>query len=123
MPGPAPKDPTKLSRERDARRALERWVDLGPAAPFEIPELPDGHRQETFAWYAAWTSSASARRRLTSPTDWGRLLLVACMVDAWFESCEAGEPNLAALREIRLSEAKLGGTFVDRARITRRTPA
>jgi hypothetical protein len=124
VPGPPPKDPTKRNRERDARRALAQWTDLGERLPFEIPDLPAGeHRPETERWFAAWRGSESARAQLSSPTDWQRLLLVASMVDMWFASCEAGDPNLAALREIRLSEAKLGGTFIDRARITRRTPA
>jgi hypothetical protein len=123
MPGPAPKDPTKLQRERDARRALERWVDLGEREPFEIPELLAGeHRPETLRWFAAWRDDSAAHARLSSPTDWGRLVMLADLVDLYFASVERGDPDLACMREIRLSEAKLGGTFIDRARIARRTP-
>ncbi len=73
-----------------------------------------------------WQQTGPATSTATTETLWAygkhETRMLAALVDQWFASCEAGDPDLACMREIRLSEAKLGGTFIDRARIVRKTP-
>jgi hypothetical protein len=106
--GPAPKEPDK----RERRNADVAVTELDAESAVEAPELPGaaGFRDETRAWYAVWASSPQAAQFLG--TDWQRLHMLAHLVDAYFKS-----PSKEALGEIRLNEAKLGGTPEDRLRL------
>jgi hypothetical protein len=48
---------------------------------------------------------------LFEATDWGRLAMLAPIVEAYYR-----RPSAAALGEIRMSEERLGATIVDRLR-------
>lgn len=75
------------------------------------PELPEGYGDRTIEWYETWRTSPQAQ--LFEATDWGRLLMLAPIVDFYFS---AVKPSAAALSEIRLNEERLGATYVDRLR-------
>ena len=97
--GRPPKDPSKLSRARDARRQRP-WLTLagGPTPP---PRLRGSRRlhPSTRAWWRAWLAAPEAAE--FSSTDWQRLEMLVPTVDAYFRG------DLSLLSEIRLNEAKL----------------
>jgi hypothetical protein len=61
------------------------------------------------AWYERWRRMPQAA--LFEATDWGRLAMLAPIVEAYYR-----RPSAAALGEIRMSEERLGATIVDRLR-------
>lgn len=73
------------------------------------PALSGDFSPETKAWHETWRRSPQAA--LFEATDWGRLALLAPIVDSYFR-----RPSAAALSEIRLNEERLGATVVDRMR-------
>ena len=73
------------------------------------PELVGEYAPETLAWFETWRRAPQAQMFLA--TDWGRLVLLAPIVDGYFR-----RPSAAALSEIRMNEERLGATVVDRMR-------
>ena len=72
-------------------------------------ELAGEWSDETRHWHETWRRSPQAQLFLA--TDWGRLALLAPIVEAYFR-----RPSAAALSEIRMNEERLGATVVDRMR-------
>jgi hypothetical protein len=104
--GPAPKDQAKKLGHHKPEQVTE--LD---GKTVSAPKLPSARRysKATRDWYEVWCSSPQAAEFIV--TDWQRLHMLAPMVDAYF----AGD--LSRLSEIRLNEAKLGGTPEDRLRL------
>lgn len=112
--GPAPKQ--QHQRERDTRRRNADVVTVSDDGQLRGPDLLEATGREawspmTLAWYNTWRRSPQAA--LFEATDWGRLLLLAPMVDYYVTGAK---PSAAALSEIRLNEERLGATYVDRLR-------
>lgn len=105
--GPAPKDVHQ--RARDTRRRQADAVTITPDDEVRGPELPPGYTPDVVNWYNTWRRSPQAQ--LFEATDWQRLLVLAPMVQRYFE-----QPTASALSEIRLNEERLGATVVDRQR-------
>ncbi len=80
------------------------------------PTLPkrDWH-PETAAWYKSWRTSPQAESFF--PSDWQRLILLAPLVDLVYDPETDAKSLVAALSEIRTTEAALGGTVADRTRL------
>jgi hypothetical protein len=106
--GRRPADPEK----RLSKAAMVPMTDLESSPEAEAPPLPGakGFLAETRRWYATWASSPQSSQFLA--TDWQRLHMLARLVDLFFR-----EPSSRMLAEIRLNEAKLGGTPEDRLRL------
>jgi hypothetical protein len=111
------KEPGKLARPRDARRHVESdatwpWVVL-EGGPAPAPRLAGARRllPATRAWWRVWVERGTVAGFIE--TDWLRLQMVALLVDFFYR---AKEPRVAKrlMSEIRLNEAKLGGTVFDR---------
>lgn len=64
---------------------------------------------QTVTWWETWRRAPQAQ--LFEETDWGRLAMLAAIVDAYWN-----RPSAAALGEIRMSEERLGATVTDRMR-------
>lgn len=113
--GPAPKE-NKLGRYQSELDKPEVELEVGS---FEAPTLP-GYREypaKVKRWWDTWVASPQANT--FTATDWQRLLMLAPMVDAYYNL--AGEPRairsaLLALTEIRQNESLLGATHLDRLR-------
>jgi hypothetical protein len=77
----------------------------------ELSELTgrDGWGDGVLAWFDRWRRMPQAA--LFEETDWGRLAMLAPLVEAHYR-----RPSAAALGEIRMSEERLGATIVDRQR-------
>lgn len=104
--GPAPK-PEARRRNAPAVAGMTVETDGTPIGP----ELPDGDWHPLAQdWYDTWRRSAQARAFLD--TDWQRLRMALVLVDAYYTS-----PATSILSEIRLNEAALGATLVDRQRL------
>ena len=72
--------------------------------------MPAGDWSEAAAdWWSTWATSPQAGS--FAATDWLRLRMVLPLVERYF-----AEPNRQDLAEIRLNEARLGGTLEDRNR-------
>jgi hypothetical protein len=111
--GPAPKETHQ--RERDTRRRQADSVTVAVDGELRGPDLVEETGRAdwdamTVAWYDRWRRSPQAQ--LFEDTDWGRLIMLAPIVDAYFTL----KPSAAALSEIRLNEERLGATYVDRLR-------
>jgi hypothetical protein len=109
--GPTPKDPDKLL----GNGARPPVVDLDPSAKVEVPPLPDlpgGEAWEpgVLRWFESFASSPMAAQLL--PFDFERVFATARLRQL-FER----EPTSALFGEIRLNEAKFGGTPEDRLRL------
>lgn len=91
------------------KRGKEQKVAPESAA---YPPLPNAENllSATVTWYGTWATSAQASR--FTATDWQRLHMLAPLVEQYFL-----EPSAKLFSEIRLNEAKLGGTPEDRARL------
>lgn len=107
----APK-PDDMRRRRNAPTHAETVlprddVVRGP----ELDKLVPGRqfRPETIAWYEDWRRSPQAA--VFEITDWRRLAALALAYDKYVQ-----RPTAALLAEIRMSEERLGATFVDRMR-------
>jgi hypothetical protein len=73
--------------------------------------MPDGdYLGATVRWWETWAGSEQSKHFIS--TDWSRLLMLLEIVDLFYR-----EPSKELLGEIRLNEAKLGGTPEDRARL------
>jgi len=105
--GPAPK--SHHQRERDTRRRQADVVKVKRDGVIRGPELKGDYSERTLEWYETWRRSPQAR--LFEETDWLRLSLLAPVVEAHYRSA-----TTATLAEIRLNEASLGATVVDRLR-------
>jgi hypothetical protein len=86
-----------------------------PPAAGDVPGLAGSFSEETRRWYATWAGSPQAS--MFTGTDWQRLAMLAPLVDAYF-----AEPTKELLGEIRLNEALLGATPVDRLRLRWKLP-
>lgn len=60
-------------------------------------------------WWETWRRAPQAQ--LFEATDWGRLAMLAPIVEAYWK-----RPGAAALGEIRMNEERLGATVTDRMR-------
>lgn len=114
--GPAPK-PAEQRRRRHKPRVEAELPAEGYVGDF--PPLPRSYRAggesvrflaDTRSWYVTWSRSPMAC--VFTATDWGRLGMLARIVDAFYRS-----PKPPLLAEIRLQEALLGGSPLDRRRI------
>lgn len=76
---------------------------LPPPANGEWPEVVE-------RWYVTWATSPQATTFLA--TDWQRLHMLAYQVLDYYRTLDRG-----ILAEIRLNEASLGATVVDRRRL------
>jgi hypothetical protein len=112
--GPAPKDHRQRARD-------EKPVERLPAEHTgEVPPLPPFYRhseaeceflETTREWYAHWARSPMASR--FTEVEWDRLrLVVAPLMDQFVRTSKS---SLAG--EVRLQEASLGATAVDRQRL------
>jgi hypothetical protein len=110
--GPAPNDPDKR-RGHDRPPVVE---EIG-GVKVKAPGLPGatGFTAATRRWYRVWGSSPQASQ--FTQTDWQRLHMLAPLVDRYFMA-----PSTGLMAEIRLNEAKLGGTPEDRQRLRWRLP-
>src|SRR5262245_8881116 len=105
-PGPKPKPDGK----RERRNAPTFETTLLDGSPAKAPPMPRGKwRAATRRWWKVWSESPQAKLFLS--TDWERLEMLLPIVDAYFRG------DLKLLAEIRLNEAKLGGTAEDRLRL------
>jgi hypothetical protein len=105
--GPAPKpDDKRARRNKPEIETTELAGDKGkrPALPGRRGLLPQTRR-----WWDTWAGSPQAEQFLA--TDWQRLIFLIPVVEAYFKG------DLGSLTEIRLNEAKLGGTPEDRLRL------
>lgn len=111
--GPAPKDPEKRQRVNKPTELEE----LPASHDGEVPPLPrrGKYLKATRDWYATWARSPQAAG--FGATDWQRLAMLAALVDRYWR-----EPSKELMSEIRLNEAKLGGTVEDRQRLRWRLP-
>lgn len=98
---------TKAEKKLTVIDATDRFE-----APPPLPEWCEDLCPEVELWYEAWTSSPQASR-FTS-TDWGRLHMLALLVDE-FHRYPSRRKGL--MGEIRLNESLLGATAVDRLRL------
>ena len=114
--GPAPK-PSDQRRRRHKPHVEAELPAEGYAGPF--PTLPRSYREadssvaflaDTRRWYEAWSRSPMACQ--FTETDWTRLGMLARIVDSFYRT-----PKPPLLAEIRLQEALLGGSPLDRRRI------
>ncbi|MGZ0151885.1 phage terminase small subunit [Kribbella sp. WER1] len=111
MPGPAPK---ANKRRRNADTFTPDTVVR--AEPASAPTLVGDYDERTVAWYNVWANSPQAV--LFTVTDWQRLIMLAVLVERYFEA--ASNPAIRSttvtqiLAEIRQNEALLGATHVDR---------
>jgi hypothetical protein len=113
--GPAPKPANKRAR-RNREEPETRLTKQKSAAKAKTPALPGskGFLAATRAWYATWASSPQASQFIE--TDWLRLHMTARLVDLFYRSEFPSEAK-QLMSEIRLNEAKLGGTPEDRLRL------
>ena len=103
--GPTPKDPEKRQR----RNAASEVTVAGKPVP--APKLQQASwLPETKRWWRAWLEAPQSATFLS--TDWSRLSMVSRLVDVYYR-----EPKASVMAEIRLCEAGLGATLVDRARL------
>lgn len=94
-------DATVLVRDDEVR---------GPSLTDATGVLPsDGWLAPVEAWWETWRRSPQAQ--VFEATDWGRLAMLAPIVQAYWK-----RPSAAALGEIRMNEERLGATVVDRMR-------
>ena len=107
--GRIPKDPSKLSGHHGAAETRQTIL---PGSPVPAPRLLNRNKllPATRAWWDTWAGSPQGQHFLG--TDWQRLSMLSVLVDAFYR-----EPKPSTLAEIRLSEAGLGCTLVDRARL------
>lgn len=114
--GPAPK-PVEQRRRRHKAPVEGELPATGYAGPF--PALPRSYRDgkrvaflaETRAWYETWARSPMAAQ-FTS-VEWGKLARLAVLMDVFHR-----RPLTKGLAgEIRLAEASLGGSPLDRRRL------
>jgi len=98
----------KRRRNADLYEGLEVTVT---AASSNAPKLPgaSGYSRQTQAWYATWATAPQSQAFVV--TDWQRLHMLAPLVDRYFLA-----PDKGLMAEIRLNEALLGATHVDRLR-------
>jgi len=110
--GPLPK--ANRQRERDTKRRDASMTTIVPDGTIRGPELEAGHGYSpaTVAWYQTWRRSPQAQ--LFEETDWLALQLLLPLVEA-----HSRRPSAAALSEIRLTTAALGGTYADRLRVAK----
>jgi hypothetical protein len=123
--GLPPKDPSKRQR-RNKPPQLEELPDPDDVEAPPLPRRPAGGRWEPAArrWYDTWARSPQAAA--FGATDWGRLQMLAPVVDAYWREVRKDEPSstvmVRLLGEIRLNEAKLGATVEDRRRLHWKLP-
>lgn len=104
--GPAPA-PQRRRQNKDTYADVQATVT--PDAKLRGPDLGGTWSPNTVAWYETWRRSPQAALFLA--TDWGRLQMMAPLVESYF-----GWPNDKKLAEIRQNESLLGATHVDRLR-------
>jgi hypothetical protein len=91
---------TMLVRDDEVRGpSLEEAT--GVAAESWLPQV--------VTWWETWRNAPQAQ--VFEATDWGRLAMLAPIVQAYWK-----RPSAAALSEIRMNEERLGATVVDRMR-------
>ena len=78
------------------------------------PELPADHGYDprTVGYYETWRGSPQAQ--VFEDTDWLALQLILPLFDA-----NLRKPSAAAVTEIRMTTAALGGTYADRLRVAK----
>jgi hypothetical protein len=114
MAGNGPLPAAHRQRERDTARRDRDVVTVVPDGRLRGPELPDDHGYDprTVAYYDTWRRSPQAQ--VFEDTDWLALHLILPL----FES-NLRKPSAAAVSEIRLTTAALGGTYADRLRVAK----
>ena len=110
--GPIPKN--HRQRHRDTKRRDRDVRSVVPDGVLRGPELPDdhGYAPRTVAYYETWRHSPQAQ--VFEDTDWLALQLILPLFDA-----NLRKPSAAAVTEIRMTTAALGGTYADRLRVAK----
>lgn len=114
MAGNGPLPAATRQRERDVKRRDRDVVTVVPDGRTRGPELPADHGFDprTVAYYETWRTSPQAQ--LFEDTDWLALHLILPLFDG-----NLRKPSAAAVSEIRLTTAALGGTYADRLRVAK----
>lgn len=107
----APKEPSQRRRTNAPAHGEIVATRDGEIRGLELVELTGRPTwsAETLGWYDRWRKMPQAIH--FEETDWGRLAMLAPIVEAYYR-----RPSAAALGEIRMSEERLGATLVDRQR-------
>lgn len=116
--GPAPKDPDKRLGHHKPEQATElRAENVGRA-----PKLAGRSKlcAEARRWWDTWVDSAQAAQFIA--TDWLHLELLVRLVDDFYRA-DTAKARKELAGEIRLAQAKLGGTPEDRLRLRWRLAA
>lgn len=110
--GPIPKP--NRQRDRDTKRRDRDVRVVTPDNQLRGPELPTEHGFDprTVAYYETWRRSPQAQ--VFEDTDWLALQLILPLFDG-----NLRKPSAAAVTEIRMTTAALGGTYADRLRIAK----
>lgn len=114
MPGNGPLPKANRQRDRDTKRRDRDVVTVVPDGQLRGPELPGDHGLDarTVSYYDTWRRSPQAQ--VFEDTDWLALHLILPLFDANLQ-----KPSAAAVSEIRLTTAALGGTYADRLRVAK----
>jgi hypothetical protein len=114
MAGNGPLPAAHRQRERDTARRDRDVVTVVPDGVLRGPELPDdhGYSPQTVAYYDTWRRSPQAQ--VFEDTDWLALHLILPLYEG-----NLRKPSAAAVSEIRLTTAALGGTYADRLRVAK----
>lgn len=110
MPGYGP-PPSENKRRRNKDTFAEAEVSVPAESQAQAPKLPGASKfsKPVRDWYDTWTKAPQAGA--FTVTDWQRLHMLAPLVQQYFEA-----PTKELMSEIRLNEALLGATHVDRMR-------
>lgn len=100
--GPRPSENPRRTNKHES-------VELSGTTVGSAPSLRNRHlySAETLHWWDTWSVSPQAEAFL--PTDWQRLMMLAPLVEQYWQ-----EPRPSTLAEIRLNEERLGATIRDR---------
>lgn len=110
MAGRGPAPATQHQRTRDTARRQAGGAALVSDGRVRGSKLKGEFLPQTLEWHEAWRRSPMAQTFL--PTDWQRLAMLATLVDRYYTHGKALD-----LAEIRLNEAALGGSPLDRLRL------
>lgn len=111
--GPAPAE----NHRHRIKDPFEEHKQTVPAdAKVTAPKLPNATKylKQTRDWYATWTKAPQASTFLA--TDWQRLHMLAPIVDAYWRETPGTTKAIKLMAEVRISEASLGATHLDRLR-------
>jgi hypothetical protein len=103
--------PAENRRRTNKDTFAEAAVTVPADAEVDAPELPgwESYSTETLRWYNTWCKAPQAAA--FTVTDWQRLHMLAPLVDEYWS-----KPTAKLMGEIRLNEALLGATHLDRMR-------